>query len=235
MRVVVPYAVDQPKTRLSGVLSDAERIAFAEAMCRDVCDAIRRAGETPELLATAPVPFAGDDASESLAVTIDDRPLTDAVNSVFEDTLTTRETGRETISSETGHESATDRTERADAVAVVMADLALATPESLRELFTAEGEVVAVPGRGGGTNALVVRHPDFRVDYHGASIRDHRRIAAEAGADYREVDSMRLATDVDEPEDLAELLLHGEGRATDWLREAGFELDVSDGRVGVTR
>jgi 2-phospho-L-lactate guanylyltransferase len=31
------------------------------------------------------------------------------------------------------------------------------------------------------------------------------------------------------------LLLHGDGTAADWLREAGFELDVHDGRVGVTR
>jgi 2-phospho-L-lactate guanylyltransferase len=232
VRVVVPYAVDQPKTRLSGVLSPAERLAFAEAMCRDTLDAIRQAGETPELLATAPVDF-GEDAAESVSVTVDDRPLTTAVNAVLAETLSSPATHGATRAPD--HESATDRREGADAVAVVMADLALATPDSLRRLFTAEGEVVAVPGRGGGTNALVVRHPDFRVDYHGASIRDHRRIAREAGADYREVDSMRLASDVDGPHDLAELLLHGEGRATDWLRGAGFDLDVSDGRVGVTR
>ncbi|MFC5367425.1 2-phospho-L-lactate guanylyltransferase [Salinirubrum litoreum] len=243
MRVVVPYAVDQPKTRLSAVLSPAERIAFSEAMCRDVLDAIRQVGETPELLATAPVEF-GDDAGptgdtsdpHATPVTVDDRPLTTAVNGVFEETLTaTADDPRTATANETAHESATDRREGADAVAVVMADLALATPESLERLFGAESEVVAVPGRGGGTNALVVRHPDFRVDYHGASIRDHRRIAREVGAEYAEVDSMRLATDVDEPADLAELLLHGEGRATDWLRDAGFEVDVTDGRVGVTR
>jgi 2-phospho-L-lactate guanylyltransferase len=97
------------------------------------------------------------------------------------------------------------------------------------------GDVVATPGRGGGTNALVVRDPAFRVDYHGASIRDHRRIADEAGLDYREVDSMRLSTDVDEPADLAEVLLHGRGDSADWLRAAGVSLSVDDGRVGVRR
>jgi 2-phospho-L-lactate guanylyltransferase len=237
VRVVVPYAVEQPKTRLSPALSPAERIEFSQAMCRDVLDTIHETGETPELLATGPVEFGGDtaaDVSEPLAVTIDDRPLTSAVNEILTETLPASDDQTPTAS-ETVHESATERSEGADAVAVVMADLALATTDSLRRLFSAEGEVVAVPGRGGGTNALVVRHPDFRVDYHGASIRDHRRIAREVGAEYREVDSMRLATDVDEPEDLAELLLHGESRATDWLRDAGFEVDVSDGRVGVTR
>jgi len=94
-----------------------------------------------------------------------------------------------------------------------MADLALATPNALRELFAAgrEAEVaIAPPARRGGTNAFVAGHPAFRVDYHGASYLDHRRIADEIGAGVRVVDSHRLATDVDEPADLAELLIHAE-------------------------
>ncbi|MFY4816046.1 2-phospho-L-lactate guanylyltransferase, partial [Haloarcula sp. AONF1] len=45
----------------------------------------------------------------------------------------------------------------------------------------------------------------------------------------------RLGTDVDEPADLAEVLIHGEGRAAAWLREAGFALDAEEGRVAVAR
>ena len=142
-------------------------------------------------------------------VTVDDRPLDPAVNDVL---------------------AASD-----EAVAVVMSDLELATPPALDRLLTAEGDVVLAPGRGGGTNAFVARHPDFRVDYHDASIRDHRRIASEMGATVTEVDSYRLGTDVDEPSDLAEVLLHGEGRAADWLRDVGFELTTVDGRTTVER
>jgi 2-phospho-L-lactate guanylyltransferase len=91
------------------------------------------------------------------------------------------------------------------------------------------------PGRGGGTNAFVASHPEFRVDYHGASYLDHREIAAEIGAESAAVDSHRLGTDVDEPADLAEVLIHGEGRAAAWLREAGFALDASGGRVSAAR
>jgi 2-phospho-L-lactate guanylyltransferase len=116
-------------------------------------------------------------------------------------------------------------------VAVVMADLALATPGALRELFDADGDVVVAPGLGGGTNALVVRHPEFRVDYHGASVRDHRRIAREIAAECTTVDSFRLAVDIDEPRDLAELLLHGGGRSRTWIESAGFALDTREGRV----
>ncbi|MBV0924911.1 2-phospho-L-lactate guanylyltransferase [Halomicroarcula limicola] len=118
---------------------------------------------------------------------------------------------------------------------VVMADLPLVTAETVERLFAPDADVVLAPGLGGGTNAFVCRHPDFRVDYHGASIRDHRRIAAETGADLAEVDSRLLATDIDEPADLAEVLLHGDGAAGEWLADAGFELAFDGGRVGVER
>jgi 2-phospho-L-lactate guanylyltransferase len=142
-------------------------------------------------------------------VTVDERSLSTAVNAILDDVN--------------------------GSVAVVMADLALASPTALERLYRADGEVVAAPGRGGGTNALVVRHPEFRVDYHGISFRDHRRRARAVGASFSVVDSHRLATDVDERADLSELLLHGEGDAVAWLRDAGFELVATEGRVTVTR
>ncbi|ELZ33288.1 phospholactate guanylyltransferase [Halogeometricum pallidum JCM 14848] len=210
MQVVVPYAARDPKSRLADVLDADERRTFARAMRADVLDAVRAAGGAPTLLTTAPVASGAADGLGGVPVVVDDRPLTDAVNDALPD-------------------------EPGETVAVVMADLALATPESLSRLFETPGEVAVAPGRGGGTNALVVRHLDFRVDYHGASYRDHRRIAAEAGLSVGVVDSMRLATDVDEPADLAEVLVHGEGRACDWLADAGFEVTVREGRVGVAR
>ena len=120
-------------------------------------------------------------------------------------------------------------------VAVVMADLALATPAALDRLFETDGDVVIAPGRGGGTNALVVRHPDFRTDYHGISFRDHLRIAQSVGASVEVVDSFRLSTDVDEPEDLVEVLLHGGERSSAWLADRGFRFKTSEGRVQVDR
>ncbi|MFB6228786.1 MAG: 2-phospho-L-lactate guanylyltransferase [Halobacteriales archaeon] len=214
MRIIVPFAAETPKTRLSGVLEDTERRAFARAMLEDVLSTLREAGTDPEVLATAAVDV-------NVPTIVDERPLTDAVNAV----LTASE----------------------EAVAVVMADLALATPASIDRLLNPDGgvdepadadagtDVTIAPGRGGGTNALVVRHPAFRVDYHGVSYRDHLQAARSVGAAVRTVDSHRLATDVDEPADLAEVLLHGDGEARVWLVERGFELAIEGGRVGVER
>lgn len=202
MRVLVPFAAEAPKTRLASVLDAGERAAFAEAMLGDVLEAVRGTGREPELLATSPV-------DADAPVTVDDRPLTPAVNAVL--------------------------AESDGPVSVVVADLAIATPAALERLFEAQGDVVLAPGRAGGTNAVVARHPSFRVDYHGASFLDHRRIAEEAGAEVTVVDSHRLATDVDTREDLVEVLLHGEGRSRQWLEDAGFELAVERGRVDVRR
>lgn len=205
MRVVVPVGPHQPKTRLGDVLAPDERVAFTEAMLADVLGAIRGAGRDPEVLSTAPIEV-------DAPVTVDDRALTPAVNAVL----------------------AEAKTEAGEPLAVVMADLPLATPESLTTLFETPGDVVLAPGRGGGTNAFVTRHPEFQVDYHGGSFLKHRRAAAELGS-VGIVDSHRLATDIDERADLVELLIHGEGAAADWLRGAGFALDRSTGRVAVQR
>lgn len=200
MRVVVPVAAERPKTRLADVLNGEERVAFAMAMLEDVLRAVREAGGDPEVLATAPVEV-------DAPVTVDERPLTTAVNAALDEDVP---------------------------IAVVMADLPLATPDALEALFETPGDVAIAPGRGGGTNALVVRHPDFRADYHGGSFLKHRAAASECGT-VSVVDSHRLATDIDEPADLVELLIHGDGAAAEWLREAGFSLDRSSGRVGLER
>ena len=202
MRVLVPFDADSPKSRLAPVFDATERRDFAGAMLRDVLEAVAGAGHDPEVLAT-------DAVDVAVPVTIDDRPLTAAVNAALE-------------------ESTGD-------VAVLVADLPLATPAAVSRLIDSEAPVVLAPGLGGGTNGLVVRTPAFRVDFHGASIRDHRERARAAGIEPATVDSFRLAVDVDEPDDLAEVLLHGSGHAAEWLADAGVSLDVSEGRVGTSR
>ena len=206
MRCFVPFAVDTPKSRLAPVLTPAERQSFATAMLLDVLDALEAAGFATTVLSTAPI--TDTRVTDRATVTVDDRALTTAVN---------------------------DRLAEETPVLVLMADLPLVEPADIRGLADSEADISIAPGLGGGTNALVVREPRFRVDYHGASYLDHRQTAAELDATVETVDSRRLATDIDEPEDLAEVLIHGTGMAHDWLVEAGFELDTTSGRVGIQR
>ncbi|MFB6269126.1 MAG: 2-phospho-L-lactate guanylyltransferase [Halobacterium sp.] len=211
MRVIVPFDPSEPNTRLSSLLSPVERREFAAAMLADVLAAVRGAGGNPEILASAPLddaPTAVRDAAAGVPVTVDDRTLSAAVNAALDEGLP---------------------------AAVVMADLALADADALADLFDTEGDVVVAPGRGGGTNALVVRSDAFAVDYHGVSFRDHVEAAERVGASVTTVDSFRLAVDVDAAADVLDVLVHGDGRAADWLRDAGFRVAVEDGAPTVVR
>lgn len=204
MRVIVPYDARDPKTRLAPVLDPEERVAFAAAMCRDTLDGLEAGGYEPEVLATAKPRH-----EFGVPVSIDDRPLTPAINSVL---------------------SGTD-----EPVGVVVSDLPLLTAESARRVFERDADIVLAPGLGGGTNAIVIRHPEFTVDYHDGSYRSHTALAADVGASTATVDSFRLAVDIDEPGDLTEVLLHGKGQAAQWLRDAGFELVASERGVSASR
>ena len=211
MRAIVPFDPSTPNTRLSSLLSPVERREFAAAMLADVLAAVRDAGGDPEVLASAPLDEAAaelNDATSGVPVTVDERSLSTAVNHALGDGLP---------------------------AAVVMADLALADAGVLGDFFDTDGDVVVAPGRGGGTNALLVREEAFSVDYHGVSYRDHVDAASAAGADVETVDSFRLAVDVDEPADVLDVLVHGDGRVVEWLRDAGIRVAVEDGSPCVER
>lgn len=201
VRVIVPFDPKQPKTRLGGLLTEAERHSIARRMLRDVLSRIEASGAEPIVLAT-------DSIELEWPVVVDERSLSIAVNSIINDSVP---------------------------VAVVMADLGIVTIASLKRLFTSTGDVVIAPGRGGGTNALVVRDPDFYVDYHGASYLDHRKITERIRASIHRIDSFRLATDIDEPNDLVELFIHGNGHTRDWLEESDLVLTETDRGVTVER
>lgn len=155
-----------------------------------------------------PEVVATEEISVDVPLTVDNRPLDAVVN---------------------------DAIDRKTPVAVVMADLPLLRPANAVSLMRTPGDVVLAPGRGGGTNAMVIREESFRVDYHGTSYLDHLAIAEERGLMTSVLDSYRLAIDVDEPNDLLEVLIHGEGEAAEWLREVGFRIHTSGNRPAVNR
>jgi 2-phospho-L-lactate guanylyltransferase len=119
---------------------------------------------------------------------------------------------------------------------IIMADLPLADTASVQRVITTDKDVSIVPGRGGGTNAIFMKEPQkFHVDYYGMSFSKHMKIAEDAGLSVEVIDSFRLHTDIDEPEDLVEVLIHGTGKSRAYLEHLGFTLTVDKGRVRVER
>jgi 2-phospho-L-lactate guanylyltransferase len=77
VRALIPFKPVNPKSRLSGVMSQEEREAFARAMLDDVVAAVRGAGCTPVILSTAPFRHPG---AETL---VDGRGLNESLNGIL--------------------------------------------------------------------------------------------------------------------------------------------------------
>ena len=84
--------------------------------------------------------------------------------------------------------------------------------------------VVLCPGRGGGTNMILIRSPRFRTCYQGLSYPKHKDLARKMDLCLSVYESFRAGCDIDRPEDLAEILLHGKGEARSLLEKWGFQL-----------
>ncbi len=205
MDVYIPYHPDDPKTRLDPVMSKEEREEVARLMLSDVHAAVEEAGQSPVVLATREL----IDHDRGYDVDVAPEELTPAVNGLLERTN--------------------------PPVAVVVSDLPLLDSDAVERLLSSDADVSLARGLAGGTNAFVAREDGFRVDYHGASYIDHLKVAEEAGLTVEEVDSYRLAVDVDRLEDIVEVLLHGDGRTADFLRERFDVVEDGESRVSVER
>lgn len=116
-------------------------------------------------------------------------------------------------------------------ILIVMPDLPLIQPRHINEVVVgSSADVVIAPGRGGGTNLLFLREPHiFKVQYHNISFLRHVQIARDGGMSVDIYDSFFVSTDMDVPEDLVELLIHGNGAAAQYLCEIGVTIStISD-------
>ncbi|KUK44021.1 MAG: 2-phospho-L-lactate guanylyltransferase [Methanothrix sp.] len=206
IRVVIPFKLDCAKSRLSSVLSSEEREGLALAMLEDVIDVVSGLGRV-SILMKDPLPEAGvfNRLRSRSEIELIECPqeLDPALNSMIE---------------------AEKRKGWPSYLLIAMADLPLMRPSDLEGLVRTPGDVVIVPGRGGGTNLILVRDPKFRVSYYGLSFLKHLKVAEELGLSVGVYESFRCGSDIDEPSDLVEVLIHGRGRTPEILRKLGFEL-----------
>ena len=117
---------------------------------------------------------------------------------------------------------------------IVMSDIPLMKRWHVRWLIS-EG-ITLVPGRGGGTNAIYMHNPStFKVDFYEVSFLKHVKITKERGLPLKILDSFYMSTDIDKPEDLAEVLIHCPGESCKYLKSLGVRLSYGKSRIGVER
>lgn len=106
------------------------------------------------------------------------------------------------------HASSVLSAKGASVLAVIPADVPWITHEDLDTLFSTSAEVVVVPSPDGGTNALVTRPPGVIPARFGPGSAEAHRLAAE-GRTFETLSILRLARDIDGPDDLRTLAASG--------------------------
>jgi 2-phospho-L-lactate guanylyltransferase len=212
MRAVIPFKTENAKSRLAEILSDSQRRELAQKMLHDVIDVLKESGKFEEIdiLNSSISSIMNTDFPPGINVVISENNLNDALNDY--------------LKSVASHQKGE--------VFIIMADMPLVTKKEIIELIGLTANIVIAPGSRGGTNALLIRNPDkFHVDYYGTSFLDHLKIANDANLSIDVYDSFLVSTDMDEPDDLIELFIHGKGKAVEYLRSIGMRLDTATGKL----
>ncbi|WNY24816.1 Phosphoenolpyruvate guanylyltransferase [Methanolapillus millepedarum] len=222
-KVVIPLKPDNPKSRLSSVLSDAERQTLLRLTLEHVVTVLKCAGiRDLDVLSKSPLPetieksirtsFDDYENKRTVRILTDERDLNTAVNFYLKSS---------------------------GPVLIVMADLALVRPENVKKMIEPiqnpdetknERFIRIAPGKGGGTNMIYIGAPDvFDVKYHGQSFRKHLDEAKTLNLPVEIYDSFYTSVDIDEPDDLTEILIHGEGDLYQFARDI-LSIQETNGR-----
>ena len=200
IHIVIPFKNQGAKSRLACALSPRERQLLSFAMLRDVLDTVLGFGWAT-ILSRPGLDMAG--VGRDVEIQESELDLNDALNSLIADAVLQ------------GWPSD---------ILIVMADLALLRQDDVAGILRCPGDVVLCPGRGGGTNMILIRSPGFRTCYRGISFPRHLAYAEQAGLKAEVFESFRAGCDIDCPEDLVELSLHGRGEARQLLQRWGFSI-----------
>lgn len=203
MRALIPYKKENAKSRLSPVMGLEEREEFVELMLRDVVNTLCESEiEAIDILTPSEKGVAEDIKAN---IVISELGLNDAINEYLKVTT--------------------------EPVLIIMADLPLVKSHHIQEITSNDRDIVIAPGKGGGTNILFINDPsNFHVKYHGSSFLTHCQIAKDRSHTLHIYDSFMTGTDIDEPQDLVEIIIHGQGFSKDYI-ENKFGTQLTKGRV----
>lgn len=206
MRVIaVPVkSLSRAKGRLHPALSPLERGTLTLAMLEDVLDATLSVGEW-ETWVVSP-----DEAVLEVAARRGARPVGESKPPLQAAVRQVELDAREC---------------EADALAVLLGDVALVTGEALTSALRTLGPVVLARSEDGdGTNLLLRRPPrSIPARFGPDSFDRHRKSAAERGLPVAVVERQELGFDLDSPGDILTLLASGRNGRT---REVCLEMDL---------
>ncbi|WP_321429104.1 2-phospho-L-lactate guanylyltransferase [uncultured Methanolobus sp.] len=205
MKALIPYKKKNAKSRLSPALTLEEREEFVELMLREVVSSLKEAGiREIDVLTT---PDNGVPGDLNVNVVPSEYDLNEAINAYLE--------------------------QESRPIFIIMADLPLVRAKHIEDIVSRTEDVVIVPGKGGGTNVICIKDPsNYHVKYYGPSFLNHCNIAKDRNCTVHIYDSFMLSTDIDEPHDLVEIMLHGHGNSQKYVTER-FDMKTGKARARI--
>ncbi len=207
---IIPVSsFESSKTRLSHFLSEDERTSLLKVMLADIVDVVRdlvvdiilvsHDDNVYDYALELGVSFVKEKDHEDNKL---NNALLDAISSVKENYM--------------DHD-----------ILIIPSDIPLIKQEHIASVKQFESDMIISPSKGGGTNLLCFNSDyDFIPLFGDMSYFRHIEEALTSGMSINLIESFYLSVDINNPEDLGELLLHGvDTKSYDYL--AGLDIRVS--------
>ena len=115
---------------------------------------------------------------------------------------------------------------------ILPSDIPLIKRQHISTIKSMDNDLVISPSKGGGTNLLCFNSSfDFKTQFGDMSYFKHLTIANDLDMSVNVIESFYVSLDINTPEDLGELLLHGIGTYSfDFLRNIGLTVNSNHGK-----
>ena len=211
MKVLIPVSpINSLKTRLAEFLSSEERKNLLLNMLRDINKALEGLDVVIISRDEEILEFAKD---ELKAETIKERykGLNNAIKQAFEEI-------------------------EDDEVLIIPADIPLIKKSHIEDILKLSNDydMIIAPSRGGGTNLLYLKSKNLiEIKYEGFSFLKHLEEAKKRHLRCYIYDSFLISVDINTPEDLGEIFIHGDDTYTKaYLKSLGIEVEPKHSSAG---
>lgn len=205
---------EESKTRLSPFLSKIERIELLKVMLKDIVDVIRN--EVDEIVLVSKDENVKEYAKElKVNFVMEKNHDSDFLNNALSDAI------YEVKLNFPGRD-----------ILILPSDIPLIKQQHISTVKKMDNDFIISPSKGGGTNLLCFNSEyDFLTQFGEMSYFKHLNMANDLGMSINLIESFYISLDMNTPEDLGELLLHGVGTYTfEFLRNIDIVVSSSHGK-----
>ena len=217
--VIIPVSkFKDAKTRLSPFLSEEEREELLKVMLKDVTDSLRK-------------------HVDKIIIISADSDVLNYAKSINLDTLVENDNSNLNKALKQAMDYCKGKTKK---VIIIPSDVPLIGKTNINLLIESSKSLdfVIVPSKGGGTNAIILKPSSIRTRFGEFSYKEHVNAASRKKLNPQVHDSFFMALDVNTPEDLGEIMVHGENTNTrKYLKQLKINVESIHGheRLKVTR